>query len=224
MKTHQTTIMALLAVILSAGVMAADMPRKGAPVFTDGFDQPGTFAENWGKPHGRVKSEGGCLVANAIRNVTNVKPRREAPLEVIVEGSITIQDEGRRIGWTGFSLDGYLFLLTTDGRSWLNLNKKLKAKDNGKRVRIGGYKTGSSVKLTVTRRKRGSACVYSFYANGMPAGTFTGPIPEKPGMPAFATYDLKATLDDIGVYALADENESAAPVSDANAKADERKK
>ena len=214
----------IMAGFMATSVMAADMPRKGAPVFTDGFDQPGTFAENWGKPRGKVKSEGGRLVVNAIRNVTEATPSRQAPLDVIIEGSIAIQDEGRRIGWTGFSLDGYLFLLRPQGNSWLNLNKKLKAKDNGKQVRIRGYKTGDSVKLTVIRRKRGGACEYSFYANGMPAGTFTGPIPAKPGMPVFKTYDLKITLDDIGVYALAEENESATPVSDANAKAAERKK
>ena len=35
-------------------------------MFADGFDRPGTFVENWGKPYGDVRSEDGCLVAYAI--------------------------------------------------------------------------------------------------------------------------------------------------------------
>ncbi len=91
-------------------------------------------------------------------------------------------NDGRRNGWTGFSLDGYLFLLRPSGNSWLNLNKKLQSSDNGKQVRIGGYKTGDSVKLSVVRRKRGGSCEYSFYANGAPAGMFAAPVPELDGV------------------------------------------
>ena len=154
MKKRIAFLLAVLAV-LAAATALADMPRRGAAVFADGFDQPGTFAENWGQPHGKVKSEEGRMVANAIGTVTKATPARTAPLDVLIEGSIAILDEGRRVGWTGFSLDGYLFLLKPGGSSWLNLNKKLKSADNGKCVRIGGYKTGDSVKLTVVRRKRG---------------------------------------------------------------------
>jgi len=223
MRTRYGTILAAvaaIAVILPSESAFAELPRRGAPVFTDGFDGVGTFAENWGKPNGPVKSEGGRMVANAVRNLAHARPRREAPMDVIVEGYIAILDEGRRIGWTGFSLDGYLFLLTPDGRSWLNLNKKINSDDNGKRVKIGGYKTGDSVKLTVVRHRRGGACEYSFYANEMPAGTFTAPVPDKPGMPFFSTYDLKATLDDIGVYALADENASPNLIANASVEHD----
>lgn len=206
--------------VFSAAAAFADMPRRGAAVFVDGFDQPGTFVENWGKPHGKVKSEDGRLVADALGGVTSAKPQRTAPLDIIVEGSISILDEGKRVGWTGFNLDGYLFLLTPRGSSWLNLNKKLKSADNGKQVKIGGYKTGDSVKLTVVRRKRGGSCEYSFYANGIPAGTFAAPVPDKPGMPVFSTYDMKSTLDDIGVYALADENASPNLISNASVEHD----
>lgn len=220
MKTLKSTATLAALAVFSAATALADMPRRGAAVFADGFDQPGTFAENWGNTHDRIKSEDGCLVANAIGTVTKATPARTAPLDVLVEGSIAILDEGRRVGWTGFNLDGYLFLLTPRGSSWLNLNKKLESADNGKQVRIGGYKTGDSVKLTVVRRKRGGSCEYSFYANGVPAGTFAAPVPEKPAMPVFATYGLKSSLDDIGVYALADENASPNLISNASVEHD----
>lgn len=215
MKSTKIILSAAFAAF-SAATAFANMPRRGAAVFADGFDQPGTFAENWGKPHGKVKSEDGRMVANAIGTVTQATPARTAPLDILVEGSIAILDEGRRVGWTGFSLDGYLFLLTSRGSSWLNLNNNLKSADNGKHVKIGGYKTGDSVKLTVVRRKRGGSCEYSFYANGIPAGTFAAPVPDKPAMPVFSTYDLKSTLDDIGVYVLADENASPNLISNAS--------
>jgi hypothetical protein len=216
---NSITTFAMLAVF-SAATAFANMPRRGAAVFSDGFDAIGTFAENWGKPHGKVKSEDGRMVANAIGTVTQATPARTAPLDILVEGSIAILDEGRRVGWTGFSLDGYLFLLTSRGSSWLNLNNKLKSADNGKCVRVGGYKTGDSVKLTVVRRKRGGSCEYSFYVNGIPAGIFAAPVPEKPAMPVFSTYDLKSTLDDVGVYALADENASPNLISNASVEHD----
>ena len=220
MNRRSVSFAAAALAAFSAATAFADMPRRGAAVFADGFDQPGTFAENWGKPHGKVMSEDGRMVANAIGTVTQATPARTAPLDVLIEGSIAILDEGRRVGWTGFNLDGYLFLLTSRGTSWLNLNKKLQSADNGKQVKIGGYKTGDSVKLTVVRRKRGGSCEYSFYVNGIPAGTFAAPVPDKPAMPVFSTYDLKSTLDDIGVYALADENASPNLISNASVEHD----
>ena len=219
MKSTKIILSAAL-VVFSAATVFADMPRRGAAAFADGFDQPGTFVENWGKPSGKIMSEGGRLVAYALDGVTSARPRREAPLDIIVEGSFSYLDVGKRIGWTGFNLDGYLFLLTPGGSSWLNLNNKLQSGDNGKRVKIGGYKTGDGVKLTVVRRKRGGSCEYSFYANGTPAGTFTAPVPKKPGMPVFATHAATTTLDDIGVYALADENASPNLISNASVEHD----
>ena len=220
MKALNSITTFVVLAVFSAATAFANMPRRGAAVFSDGFDAVGTFAENWGKPHGKVKSEDGRMVANAIGTVTQASPARTAPLDVLIEGSIAILDEGRRVGWTGFSLDGYLFLLKPSGSSWLNLNKKLQSADNGKQVKIGGYKTGDSVKLTVVRRKRGESCEYSFYANGIPAGTFAAPVPDKPAMPVFSTYDLKSTLDDIGVYALADENASPNLIANASVEHD----
>lgn len=219
MKSNKMILLASL-VAFSAATAFADMPRRGATVFADGFDQPGTFVENWGKPSGKIMSEGGRLVAYALDGVTSARPRREAPLDIIVEGSFSYLDVGKRIGWTGFNLDGYLFLLTPRGSSWLNLNNKLQSGDNGKQIKIGGYKTGDSVKLTVVRRKRGGSCEYSFYANGIPAGTFTAPVPEKLAMPAFATHAAKTALDDIGVYALADENASPNLIANASVEHD----
>lgn len=219
MKSTKIILSASL-VAFSAATVFADMPRRGAAAFADGFDQPGTFVENWGKPSGKIMSEGGRLVAYALDGVTSARPRREAPLDIVVEGSFSYLDVGKRIGWTGFNLDGYLFLLTPRGSSWLNLNNKLQSGDNGKQVKIGGYKTGDSVKLTVVRRKRGGSCEYSFYANGIPAGTFTAPVPEKLAMPAFATHAAKTALDDIGVYALADENASPNLISNASVEHD----
>lgn len=219
MKSTKIILSASL-VAFSAATVFADMPRRGAAAFADGFDQPGTFVENWGKPSGKIMSEGGRLVAYALDGVTSARPRREAPLDIVVEGSFSYLDVGKRISWTGFNLDGYLFLLTPRGSSWLNLNNKLQSGDNGKQVKIGGYKTGDSVKLTVVRRKRGGSCEYSFYANGIPAGTFTAPVPEKLAMPAFATHAAKTALDDIGVYALADENASPNLISNASVEHD----
>lgn len=219
MKSNKMILLASL-VAFSAATAFADMPRRGAAVFADGFDQPGTFVENWGKPSGKVMSEGGRLAAYALDSNTSARPRREAPLDIVVEGSFSYLDVGKRIGWTGFNLDGYLFLLTPRGSSWLNLNNKLQSGDNGKQVKIGGYKTGDSVKLTVVRRKRGGSCEYSFYANGIPAGTFTAPVPEKLAMPAFATHAAKTALDDIGVYALADENASPNLIANASVEHD----
>jgi hypothetical protein len=97
MKKRIAFLLAVLAV-LAAATALADMPRRGAAVFADGFDQPGTFAENWGKPHGKVMSEDGRMVANAIGTVTQASPARTAPLDVLIEGSIAILDEGRRGG------------------------------------------------------------------------------------------------------------------------------
>ena len=78
--------------VFSAATAFADVPRRGAAVFVDGFDAVGTFAENWGKPHGKVKSEDGRMVANAIGTVTQASPARTAPLDILV-------DKGLTLGW-----------------------------------------------------------------------------------------------------------------------------
>ena len=100
--------------VFSAATALADMPRRGAAVFADGFDQPGTFAENWGKPCGKVKSEDGRMVANAIGTVTQASPARTAPLDVLIERSIAILDEGRRGGVSDHDVNPPLVFLSKE--------------------------------------------------------------------------------------------------------------
>ena len=105
---------ALLAAFAFAATAFANMPRRGAAVFVDGFDAVGTFAENWGKPHGKVKSEDGRMVANAIGTVTQASPARTAPLDVLIEGSIAILDEGRRGGVSDHDVNPPLVFLSKE--------------------------------------------------------------------------------------------------------------
>ena len=110
---NSITTFAVLAVF-SAATAFANMPRRDAAVFSDGFDAVGTFAENWGKPHGKVKSEEGRMVANAIGTVTKATPARTAPLDVLIEGSIAILDEGRRGGVSDHDVNPPLVFLSKE--------------------------------------------------------------------------------------------------------------
>jgi len=113
-KKNVSFAAALLAAFAFAATAFANMPRRGAAVFADGFDQPGTFAENWGQPHGKVKSEDGRMVANAIGTVTQASPARTAPLDVLIEGSIAILDEGRRGGVSDHDVNPPLVFLSKE--------------------------------------------------------------------------------------------------------------
>ena len=113
MKSTKIILSAALAVF-SAATAFGNMPRRGAAVFVDGFDAVGTFAENWGKPHGKVKSEDGRMVANAIGTVTQASPARTAPLDVLIEGSIAILDEGRRGGVSDHDVNPPLVFLSKE--------------------------------------------------------------------------------------------------------------
>ncbi len=53
MKSNKMILLASL-VAFSAATAFADMPHRGAAVFADGFDQPGTFVENWASPAARL--------------------------------------------------------------------------------------------------------------------------------------------------------------------------
>ena len=114
MNRRSVSFAAAALAALSAATAFADMPRRGAAVFADGFDQPGTFAENWGKPHGKVMSEDGRMVANAIGTVTKATPARTAPLDVLIEGSIAILDEGRRGGVSDHDVNPPLVFLSKE--------------------------------------------------------------------------------------------------------------
>ena len=61
MKKRIAFLLAVLAVLAAATAFAA-MPRRGAAVFVDGFDEPGTFAENWGNTHDKDFKKVGCKV------------------------------------------------------------------------------------------------------------------------------------------------------------------
>ena len=76
MKALNSITTFVVLAVFSAATAFANLPRRGAAVFVDGFDAVGTFAENWGKPHGKVKSEGGRMVANAIGTGTPSKARQ----------------------------------------------------------------------------------------------------------------------------------------------------
>ena len=180
------SVVAVAAAGIVLGAFGGAMPRRGAPFFADGFDVPGTFAENW-SVSGKAKSETGAMSVDAVGTVVQATPRRKIPLEVIVEGSVAYAEEGTGDGWAGLKFDGYLFLLSPSGCSWLNLTQtKVTAGDNGRRIAIPGYRTGERVKLSVVRRRTGGTLTYAFFANGLAAGEFTAPIPKADGDAGYA--------------------------------------
>ena len=219
------SVVAVAAAGIVLGAFGGAMPRRGAPVFADGFDVPGTFAENW-SVSGKAKSETGAMSVDAVGTVVQATPRRKIPLEVIVEGSVAYAEEGTGDGWAGLKFDGYLFLLSPSGSSWLNLTQtRVTAGDNGRRVAIPGYRTGERVKLSVVRRRTGGTLTYAFFANGLAAGEFTAPIPKADGdagyaPPAFVAYNRRTTLDDFGVFAIRDESASPNLIANSSAEYD----
>jgi len=161
-------------VLLSASGVGAIEP--GAPIFSDSFDTPATFAENWvstsqvKSSDGRVEMKGGTLTL-----------RRDTPLEFYAEFDLTLfmDDPNRPTGFGGMMIEDCRFQLKPEGKTFMLWVPMAGKRSAGKYLNIDGYEKGRPVRVGVYRTVKGDLATYTFFVNGDNSGSFVQKVPEK---------------------------------------------
>ena len=204
-----------LVAFVAASVFAQE---RGPVVFTDSFDTPLTFAENWviGKGWaGRIHSTDGKV---SFPQGGNLQMRRETPPDFYAEMDLTLDmsHEPDKTKWNqafcGFMIEGFRFMVLPSGKTWMIFKLKGHERAHGKQVPIEGFAFKKPVRLTLIRKVNNDAATYWYSINGKDAGSFVcdapaahpgadgKPLPLKP-LQIFS-YRVNMTLDNFSLSSL----------------------
>ena len=164
---------ALPLVFLATGAGAIE---PGTPIFSDSFDTPATFAENW-ITKGQIESSDGRV--EIVSGTLTL--RRDMPLEFYAECDLTLfmDDPARPQGFGGMMIEGCRFQVKPEGRTFLVWPKMGDNRAAGKYLKIDGYEKGRSVRLGVYRVVKGDLASYTYFVNGRHSGSFVQKKPDK---------------------------------------------
>jgi len=170
---RRATMCALPLLLSAAGVGALE---PGAPIFSDSFDTPATFAENW-VSKGQIKSADG----RAEMKSGALTLRRDTPLEFYAEFDLTLfmDDPARPLGFGGMMVGNCRFQLKPEGKTFLLWTAMGAGRSSGKYLKIDGYEKGRPVRLGVYRTVKDDLATYTYLVNGKNMGSFVQKAPQK---------------------------------------------
>lgn len=165
-----------------AGLTALPVPAQepGTPIFSDSFDTPATFADNWviAKGYGpSFKS-----FATQVQASCGMAMRRETPDDFWAEMDLTFDcpSDSR----AGFAVGKHYFLITPGGYTF-----------GWRGQPVDGFEIGKPTRLTLARKRFGASALYVFKANGKELQRAFQPWEEgeKPPLSTFCYGPLSAT-------------------------------
>ena len=204
-----------LAALVAGSVFAQE---RGPVVFTDSFDTPLTFVENWvvGKGWaGRISSTDGKVL---FPQGGDLQMRRDTPPEFCAEMDLTLDmsHEPDKAKWDqafcGFMIEGYRFMVLPAGKTWMIFKLSGHKRAHGKQVPIEGFALKKPVRLTLLRKVENDAATYRYRVNGKDAGSFVceapAARPSADGKPrplkplVIFSYRVNMTLDNFSLFSL----------------------
>jgi len=170
------TLTALIGLVAAGFACAED---QGAPIFGDSFDAVGTFAENWVSKN--------CTSADGqvrIPNGSSMHWRGALPLEFVAEADVAVAraenaPADRVQVWGGFQVEGIHFSMQPNGTTFCVWKYPGEKRSSGKYVKLEGVSAGEAVRLRLVRKTVPGGVKYVFTVNGVAAGDFLMPEPQK---------------------------------------------
>ena len=159
---------------LVAAMAAAAKPNvyKGATIFSDRFDTPMTFAENWESKPGTV-SKDGVIQCNG----RTFSWRGKVPDEFVVEADVRVKPDyepnPKNSQWIGFWVDNQRFQVQPKGFAFVIANGAVSY------APITGYKPGDWLHLTLVKKRTGSVVKFFFSVNDQEICQFADTKPER---------------------------------------------
>ncbi len=170
-------ILLLMTLLVSLPVFAQE---RGTPIFSDSFNTTATFAERWVPKDKRIKPVDGKILFPRVGTLTM---RGGTPLEFYAEMDITLDTsfEPDKTKWNegfcGFMIDGFRFMILPSGNTWMIYKLKGYERAHGKQVKIDDFEQKKPVKLTLIRKVKNGAAIYTYIVNGKHAGSFVSDAP-----------------------------------------------
>ncbi len=198
------TVLAFTVALMLEVPVLAEMEEPGAILFSDDFDTPALFAENWNVRRGRPAPDGGKL--RLVGDVLAM--RRETPAEFLAEMKVSLLPEWaverEPLGqFAGFHLGSLYFCIRPDGMTFV---KRPQDGASYLRVPVEGYAHGKPQTLRVARKLFGPSATYAFWINGREIARFHAAAQLETPLEILAEHrhvkSLEAEIDDFVLYAL----------------------
>ena len=179
MSSYSRIVTAGIIIALSFEAPSAGM--EGATIFSDSFDEVGTFAENWVSKN--CKSSNGSV---RIPDGASMRWRGCAPLEFSAEAEITLKPSWSSIPPTkpfqargGFKCAGHYFCVQPCGKAFMVWREEGQNHSDGRYSEIDGFAIGKPTKIRLVRKIAGVCGVkYCFSINDTPVYDFITSAPK----------------------------------------------
>lgn len=194
----------LIGLIAGMNLQAEELP--GIPVFSDDFNVPELFVENWESSKG-VRNESG----KAIIPSGNIMTLRRIPDgDFAFTFDITVEKpEGKDPGHCGVKLEGWINLMIspslTSNAAGANTAYRVPGEERSRGKTAGlisDFEFGKPVKIMVSSENLGESRKYSYRVNGRPVDSFTVSNPAGTGKIALYGYRTSISVDNFNLYTL----------------------
>ena len=159
-------------IVVGAVVSSFANNYKGATIFSDRFDTPMTFAENWESKPGTVSKDGVVFC-----NGRSFSWRGKAPEEYVIEADVRVLSDykcdPKNSHWIGFWIDNQRFQVQPCGFTFVIANGAVVYD------KIPNYKIGDWVHLTLVKKKTGLTVKFIFFVNDKLVCQFADTKPER---------------------------------------------
>lgn len=195
-------ICSLTVLLFSGTLTAADF---GPVLFSDDFETPGLFAENWDASKG-LKPENGQVKMIGNGGLTLRRTMEDKDFAVSVD--LKPAKNGADYGHTGIIIDGINFMLRADGRAGTAYRPPSAKSSLGTVATIPDYRFGDLCNVTVIRRRAGESRQYVFMVNGKSLISFQDSAMVPNGKISIYAYRAVLAVDNVTVYSVAKGNDS----------------
>ncbi len=179
---------------------------RDVPVFSDDFDTPGLFIENWDASKG-LKPENGAV---RLSKSESIKLRRKVEGNISVSFEMAVNRiEGESGGFCGMELDGIKFLVPQNGRAWVVYRLPGEKRSKGFTLPIEEFEFGKKLNIEVSRQILSRAAKYVYKVNGKTMFSFIESGMKQTGRISFQAWRMNCVIDNFRLYRS--QNQEASP-------------
>jgi len=198
MKKMRKVLLLLACLVASAGLLVAELP--GTPVFTDDFDVPALFIENWSVTTG-TSLEDDHVVIPAGNSLT-LRAVQEG--DFVITADVTVEEpESSDLGHCGVTLDGIHFMSVPRNPPTAQTAYRVpgETSSRGTLVSSPGIAFGVACRFEISRSQFGQAYYYTFKVNDQVIDAFVVAMPLN-GTVSFYGYWTSLKVDNFRLYSL----------------------
>jgi len=192
-------VLLFFCLVAFTGLLVAELP--GTPVFTDDFDVPALFIENWSVSTGTSLEDDHVVIPSG----NNLTLRAVQEGDFVITADVTIYEPEGDLGHCGVILDGINFMSVpkTPPTAQTAYRVPGESRSRGTLVSSPGIVFGVACRFEISRSQMGDANYYTFKVNDRVIDAFVAPMPLD-GTVKFYGYRTNLEVDNFRLYSLTD--------------------